>query len=328
MNKWRGLFLCLLLFPVATPLVAQDVAKVGGEKIKVLIDNEKVRVFEARLKPGEKLGTHSHPVSIAYFMTSCKLRSQLPDGRFVETERKSGEALWREPIAHEEENIGATVAFVLVVEMKEGVQKEKGMMEANRDAIINDLNNLSAQVYQYRIRPRSMGGGHGSYIGFSLPARLKTNRNASYAAEVKDSNLVRFTATSEVGNGTVSATVNQFGVLANWEYTGNFAEGRKAPEVSPGQNRDGIINDLNNLAAMSFQYRIRPKSMGGGEGSYTGFEIPLRMRTNANATYSARVIDGNKIELMAISTHGYGVVKAELDGEGRLRAWTYTDKLQ
>ncbi|MCX5729611.1 MAG: hypothetical protein NTZ28_12390, partial [Nitrospirae bacterium] len=30
-------------------------------------------------------------------------------------------------------------------------------VQSNRDAIINDLNNLAAQAYQYRIRPTSMG---------------------------------------------------------------------------------------------------------------------------------------------------------------------------
>ena len=31
-------------------------------------------------------------------------------------------------------------------------------------------------------------------------------------------------------------------------------------------NKDAIINDLNNLAANAFQFRIRPITMGGGSG--------------------------------------------------------------
>ena len=34
-------------------------------------------------------------------------------------------------------------------------------IQANKDAIINDLNNLAANAYQYRIRPTTMGGGGG-----------------------------------------------------------------------------------------------------------------------------------------------------------------------
>ena len=52
-------------------------------------------------------------------------------------------------------------------------------------------------------------------------------------------------------------------------------------------NRDAIINDLNNLAAQAYQFRIRPTSMGGGQGDYTTFAIPTKMKTNENATYSS-----------------------------------------
>ncbi len=38
-------------------------------------------------------------------------------------------------------------------------------VQSNRDAIINDMNNLAAQAYQYRIRPTSMAGGAGSVRG-------------------------------------------------------------------------------------------------------------------------------------------------------------------
>ncbi len=53
---------------------------------------------------------------------------------------------------------------------------------------------------------------------------------------------------------------------------------------------DAIILDLNNLAADSFQYLIRPVSMGGGGGSFAGhrdyFEtLPIVMRDNDNGQY-------------------------------------------
>ncbi len=40
-------------------------------------------------------------------------------------------------------------------------------VQANKDAIVNDLNNLAANAYQYRIRPTSMGGGGNNYTGFT-----------------------------------------------------------------------------------------------------------------------------------------------------------------
>src|SRR3990170_400864 len=67
-------------------------------------------------------------------------------------------------------------------------------IQSNRDAIINDLNNLAAQAYQHKIRPASMGGGNGSYDGstptagsgtsFVIPSKMSANENASYDATV------------------------------------------------------------------------------------------------------------------------------------------------
>ena len=41
-----------------------------------------------------------------------------------------------------------------------------------RDVVINDIYNLSAHAYQYRIRPKEMGGGDGSYFGYTLPPKM------------------------------------------------------------------------------------------------------------------------------------------------------------
>ena len=41
-----------------------------------------------------------------------------------------------------------------------------------KGAMAEELNNLSAQAYQYRIRPLSMSGGEGSYVGFVVPAGI------------------------------------------------------------------------------------------------------------------------------------------------------------
>ena len=55
---------------------------------------------------------------------------------------------------------------------------------------------------------------------------------------------------------------------------------------SIGANSDGVINDVMNIAAHADQYRIRPAAMGGGGGDFTGYELPQRMETTGNGTYS------------------------------------------
>jgi hypothetical protein len=95
-------------------------------------------------------------------------------------------------------------------------------VQSNRDAIINDLNNLAAQAYQYRIRPTSMGGGQGEYTNFSIPKKMGSNENATYTA-VASSNSIAFTGTSAQNpSNIVSVSIDSFGRLSGWVYSGDF----------------------------------------------------------------------------------------------------------
>ncbi|HWP81910.1 MAG TPA: hypothetical protein VNN76_04555 [Bacteroidota bacterium] len=68
---------------------------------------------------------------------------------------------------------------------------------ANKDAIIADLTNLSANAYQFRIRPTAMGGGGGStYVGYQIPGTLSSNENATYTISAVDATYITFSATS------------------------------------------------------------------------------------------------------------------------------------
>jgi hypothetical protein len=95
-------------------------------------------------------------------------------------------------------------------------------IQSNRDAVINDLNNLAAQAYQYRIRPVSMGGGQGDYSSFAIPTKMRTNENATYSA-TPSQNTISFTAVSAQNpSNTVIVSIDSFGRLSGWSYTGDF----------------------------------------------------------------------------------------------------------
>jgi len=51
-------------------------------------------------------------------------------------------------------------------------------------------------------------------------------------------------------------------------------------------NKDGITSSVMNIAANAYQYKIRPSSMGGGSRSYSGYSIPVQLRTDDNGTYA------------------------------------------
>lgn len=103
--------------------------------------------------------------------------------------------------------------------------EEQQIVHTLKLVLVNDLSNLAAVASQYRLRASTMGGGQGSFSGFTLPRRLKSNENASFDAQVHSSNLVRLTAVStKYRSNMVVVDVDEYGNLSNWTYTGYFGE--------------------------------------------------------------------------------------------------------
>lgn len=88
--------------------------------MKVLLDNDCVRVQYHDVAVGQKVPMHSHPNYIVYTLEPFKARITLPDGTQRISERKAGEAYWNEALSHTVENIGRTDIHNLIVEMKPG----------------------------------------------------------------------------------------------------------------------------------------------------------------------------------------------------------------
>ena len=97
----------------------QDVLKAAAKAYRLLMENEKVRVLDIRLKPGEKAPMHNHPSShVVYVLNNARFKLTFPDGKTGEFDLKAGQALWLEAGSHATENIGTTEGHNLVVEIK------------------------------------------------------------------------------------------------------------------------------------------------------------------------------------------------------------------
>jgi quercetin dioxygenase-like cupin family protein len=97
---------------------AQDPAVTDGDKYKVLLDNDRVRVLAYSDRPGEKTQQHQHPAFVVYALAPFKRRLTLSDGRQLEREFKAGDVLYSDGETHIGENIGSTATRVLMVEIK------------------------------------------------------------------------------------------------------------------------------------------------------------------------------------------------------------------
>ena len=70
----------------AVNLQAQDAAKVDAKHYTVAFENDRVRVLKAHYGPGEKSTMHSHPNSVAVFLTGLRsrmARAKISTGRLV-----------------------------------------------------------------------------------------------------------------------------------------------------------------------------------------------------------------------------------------------------
>jgi beta-alanine degradation protein BauB len=97
---------------------AQDPVKTSPQYYKVLLENDRVRVIEYHLKPGEKEPMHSHSAGVIYLLSGAKLRFTFPDGKTEERTAATGETIWRDPVTHAVENIGDTEAHAIAVDLK------------------------------------------------------------------------------------------------------------------------------------------------------------------------------------------------------------------
>ena len=96
----------------------QDPLVVNSKTIKLKLENSRVRVLEATLKPGDKEKTHSHPAYVIYVIAGGKTRSHNANGTVTEAEFKTGDVIFRDPLTHWAENIGNTTIRLELVELK------------------------------------------------------------------------------------------------------------------------------------------------------------------------------------------------------------------
>ena len=111
-----GLFLTL-----STNLYAQDPMTAAPNAYKkVLLENEKVRVMEIEIAPGDVVPWHSHPDHVIYALTSGKLEITDKGKTATVAEIKAGEAIFMPAVTHTGKNIGETPLKLIVTELKTG----------------------------------------------------------------------------------------------------------------------------------------------------------------------------------------------------------------
>jgi len=96
-----------------------DVMEVAKSGYNLLLENNKVRVLEIKLKPGEKSPMHNHPNDhVIYVVKDAKFKLNFPNGETEVFELVEGQVKWIKAGSHQTENIGSTDGHCIVVENK------------------------------------------------------------------------------------------------------------------------------------------------------------------------------------------------------------------
>ncbi len=114
---WIAVAFAVLALPAAAG--EQDPLALYPENYRVLLENDRVRVLDFRLARGATEQMHMHPAHLAVFLEDFTIRFTLPDGSHALREGHPHQISWSDGVAHASENIGASDAHGILVELKE-----------------------------------------------------------------------------------------------------------------------------------------------------------------------------------------------------------------
>lgn len=113
-----ALFVGAVCLCLGVTIKAQDAVKVDSKHYSVVTENDQVRVVKVHYGVHEKSVMHSHPNSVAVFLTDSKVKMTLADGKTQDMTVKAGETMYTPAGTHLPENVGDKSFDLILVELK------------------------------------------------------------------------------------------------------------------------------------------------------------------------------------------------------------------
>jgi hypothetical protein len=102
---------------VAAAQRARDAVAIDPDVHNVVLENEHVRVFEARASHGRKSPMHTHPSLVLVSVGSARVKLTVPDGKTSILDLKPGQVMWLENPEHSWELLAGDL-HVVAIEVK------------------------------------------------------------------------------------------------------------------------------------------------------------------------------------------------------------------
>jgi quercetin dioxygenase-like cupin family protein len=108
-----------MLILLSANTYAQDPTTVAPKNYKkVLLENEKVRVLQFEMTPGQVIPWHNHPNHVIYALSGGKIEITDRGKDPVSIEVKAGEAIFIPAVNHMAKNTGTTTIKLVITEIK------------------------------------------------------------------------------------------------------------------------------------------------------------------------------------------------------------------
>ena len=105
---------------IPAPGGGKEATGLTDARSKTLLDNDRVRVLELHLRPGESEPMHSHPPYLVYVISPATMRMTDAHGNATVVQLSAGQVSFGSPTTHAGENVGTTELHELIVELKDG----------------------------------------------------------------------------------------------------------------------------------------------------------------------------------------------------------------
>ena len=97
--------------------MAEDAVTAAPHVYTALLENDRVRVLDVKMKAGDKTKMHGHPPVVAYAVTPGKYKFHAPGGGDpMEVEMKAGDSIYMDAVEHATECVAE--GHVILVELK------------------------------------------------------------------------------------------------------------------------------------------------------------------------------------------------------------------
>ena len=118
-----SLFILLLLM-LSVNIYAQDPLKVAPNAYKkVLLENERVRIMQVQITPGETIPWHHHPDHTIYALADGKIEITDKGKAPIIMDIKAGDAMYIPSVKKKKKNLGNTTMNLIVTEIKNKTKK-------------------------------------------------------------------------------------------------------------------------------------------------------------------------------------------------------------